>query len=155
MQPEGPRWTDTDHPTLRLLQPPIRMLAAGVPGVALADAFDVEAIIRSSLAKKPPRFFKRMTAVQHLFFDLPQILCPPTAGAGRDIASPRESRDAFAEATQGRGQRGSPSAENRLIPEPGPVQAEQLDALRRRDVQRIRRDFRTPRPRLIVAMGEI
>lgn len=127
--------------------------ASGAPGIALANAFEIEDLINTALGKKPRPYFKRISSVQHLFFDLATILCPPTSGSGRGVATPQESRDGFDSAVRVRrtgvleGTKGLPT------PQPGPAQPDQLRALRERE----RRPVRTAgvkRPRIIVATSE-
>lgn len=68
---------------------------AGVDGIMLADAFEIESIVTGALGAKPRPRFKRLTSLKDLFFPLTDILCPPT-GSGRGVATPRESRDSYA-----------------------------------------------------------
>lgn len=125
-------------------------MSSGAPGIALADAFAVENLITTSLAKTPRPLFKRISALQHLFFGLETILCPPKPSAGRGVASPRESRDAFDAALRARSEGPSVASTDRLVPQPGPAQADQLVALRARERRPVR-TAATKRPRIIVA----
>ena len=68
---------------------------AGVDGIMLADAFEIESVIKNALGAKPRPRFKRLTSLKDLFFPLTDILCPP-ASSGRGIATPAESRDSYA-----------------------------------------------------------
>lgn len=127
--------------------------ASGAPGIALADAFEIEDLIFTALGKKPRPYFKRISSVQHLFFDLAAILCPPAPGGGRGVATPRESRDGFDAAARARRKGAVEALKGRPTPDPGPAQPEQLRALRERE----RRPLRTAsvkRPRIIVATSE-
>lgn len=128
--------------------------ASGVPGVALADALEIKDLISTSLAKTPRPLFKRITAVQHLFFELPIILCPP-AKSGRGIATPRESRDSFEQVSRARRRSEIPIIQRPEAPQPGRMQPEQIEALRGREERRVRRDGRAKRPRVIVATSEL
>lgn len=126
--------------------------ASGLPGIALADAFDIEDHIVTSLGATPRPFFKRISAVQHLFFDLAVILCPPTSGTGRGVASPQESRDGFEAASWARSDSVMAVLKSRPAPQPGPAQPEQLHALRVRGRERQPlRTATTKRPRIIIA----
>lgn len=129
--------------------------ASGLPGIALADAFEIEDHIFASLSATPRPLFKRISAVQHLFFDLSVILCPPTPGAGRGVATPQESRDGFDSAIRARGDGVLAALKGQPAPEPGPAQPEQLRALheRRREGRPVRTNA-IKRPRIIVATSE-
>lgn len=74
---------------------------AGVEGIMIADAFEIESIVTAALGAKPRPRFKRLTSLKDLFFPLTDILCPPT-GSGRGIATPQESRDSYARVREGR-----------------------------------------------------
>lgn len=127
--------------------------ASGVPGIALADAFEIEDLIVTSLGKTPKPLFKRISSVQHLFFDLATILCPPTPGTGRGIATPQESRDGFDAAIRARGDGVMAALKSRPAPDPGPAQPDQIRALRERERRPVR-TAATKRPRIIVATSE-
>ncbi len=129
--------------------------ASGLPGIALADAFEIEDHIVTSLGATPRPLFKRISSVQHLFFDLAAILCPPTPGTGRGVATPKESRDGFDAASRSRGESVLAVLKSRPAPQPGPAQPDQLRALRERG--RDRRPVPTAaieRPRIIVATSD-
>jgi hypothetical protein len=127
----------------------------GSPGIALADAFDVEDHIVASLGTTPRPLFKRISAVQHLFFELTAILCPPTPGTGRGVATPQESRDRFDAASRARSDSVMTVLKSRPAPQPGPAQPEQLRALRERGRERQPvRTTATKRPRIIVATSD-
>lgn len=128
--------------------------SSGVPGIALADAFEVEDLILTSLGKTPRPRFKRISSLRALFFGLETILCPPKPGAGRGVATPRESRDRFDAAISARGDGVLAALKGRPAPQPGPVQADQLRALRATEGRPVR-TAATKRPRVIVATEQL
>lgn len=69
--------------------------SAGISGIALADAFEIEAHIFGALDTVPRPHFKQLQSVKPYFFDLSSILCPPATAPNRLIATPSQSRDAF------------------------------------------------------------
>jgi hypothetical protein len=131
--------------------------ASGVPGISLADAFEIEAHIKGSLTIKPRPLFRRISSVQHLFFGLETILCPPSSGSGRGLATPQESRDTFERIVNVQRVRRS-QGEGAVVKDiqsrqPGIAQPEQLQALREQEGRRVR-TAAIERPRVIVATGE-
>ena len=128
--------------------------AAGVPGIAMADALEIEDLIDKGLATTPRPPFKRITSVQPFFFGLDDILCPPAKG-GFGIATPAQSRERFEEVMRRRGRSALPKLQRAEAPEPGPVQPDQMAALRGSERQPVRHDTKTQRPRLIVATSEL
>src|SRR5437763_1693691 len=67
----------------------------GLAGITLADAFEIEAVVGHALSAKPRPPFKRISSLMPLFFELHEILCPPSGESSRLIATPQESKDAY------------------------------------------------------------
>lgn len=65
-----------------------------VEGVMLADAFSVGVAIGWIKSKAPQgRTARQIRTLQHLFFPLSHILCPPMKSARTPVATPKESRE--------------------------------------------------------------
>lgn len=126
--------------------------ASGLPGIALADAFEIKEIIENALAVQPRPLFKRISSLHHLFFGLDTILCPPNPATGQGVATPKESRDAFEATIRSQGR--TALARLRSVPEPASAQFDQLNALRARARQPVR-TATTSRPRIIIATSEL
>lgn len=127
---------------------------AGIPSIALADAFDIEAIVTNALGTTPRPLFKRLTFLQHLFFPLSTILCPPADASGRGIATPKESRDAYERARRER--RRTELAKLKSDPAPADltgVPDELRQALTYRDERRLQ-PAEIPRPQIIIDASE-
>lgn len=127
--------------------------ASGLPGIALADAFEIQHIINTSLHATPRPRFKQIGKLSHLFFKLEVLLCPGLPAAGRLVALPSESRDRYVRETQGQRKRRASSAMNVDVPNVGSMTGEQEMALRgaRDGAGRVQRRASIERPRLIVS----
>lgn len=88
---------------------PARTCAASggaVAGIELASAREIRELVKLIVRVKPKRLpFKRIGALQSLFFPLTTILCPPAVPSGplRAIPSPAQARDAVEQSIERRG----------------------------------------------------
>lgn len=138
------------HPLYAFYNPASVCTKAGVQGIALADAFMVQELreqAKESPKPRPP--YKRLARLQHLFFGLDTILCPPPTATSGVVATPAQSLQAYNEVARSRSE-GMASYKRPYIDKPGPMLREQWDALRRREEARIQK-AEVPWPRLIVA----
>jgi len=70
---------------------------AGVEGIALADAFEIEKIIDELIAAKPNRpKLKRISHLKSYFFSLTDIMCAPGGSKGRNFINPEEAVRGYA-----------------------------------------------------------
>lgn len=128
--------------------------SAGLPGITLADAFEIENHVLTSLATKPRPRFKQLNAVMPHFFTLDILLCPPTKEIHRSVCTPQESRDAFVQGREARPTSVLAAMKGRPTPEVGKIPRELLTALRRSEVARV---IKAPieRPQLVIATSEL
>jgi hypothetical protein len=123
--------------------------SAGVPSIALADAFEIEAIIGGALKAFPRPPFKRLTYLQHLFFPLSAILCPPASTSQRGIATPGQSRDAYDRQRRERRRLTGITMDPRPLPDFAEVPDELREALASRDDRKLQ-PAEIPRPQVII-----
>lgn len=126
--------------------------AIGVPDIGLVDGFYINKIIHRSITTTPKPLFKRISSIQHLFFEFKDLLCPPQAGSGSGLATPEESRDSFDAVRRRESARGLDDWE-RPIPQLGEATQEQIRALREREFLPIRPSTtKSHRPRVLLGV---
>lgn len=120
-------------------------------GVALADGYEVSAIVQKIASGSPkPTTARRVSEMHHLFFPLANLLCPPPKAVAKLVASPDQSLRQVNEAIISRQTSQSPS---RSLYEVGrQIPADVRQALESAGDQRITRVAR-PRPRIILGAG--